>query len=86
MASRVLESELPPELTENGSITIRGLPTPPRFLQAGGPVSFLAFGPLKVLYQVASLLWVLGNRLPHARWLLVQVRLRYSIYCPISEP
>ncbi len=34
---------------------------------------FLLLGPLKVLFQVASLWFVLGYRTKPAKWMLVQV-------------
>ena len=70
----VQESELPVELAKSERITIRRIPLPPRFLQRGGRRLFVVFGPLKVLFQVAGLLWILLFKVKPAKWLIVQVR------------
>lgn len=71
------ESALLPELASSPNVRVRALPPPPAALRS---VPFLLAGPLKVLWQVASLLAVLllshgggdGTNTPPARWLLVQ--------------
>lgn len=65
------ESALLPELASSPNVRVRALPPPPAALR---PVPFLLAGPLKVLWQVASLLAVLLSSPggPPARWLLVQ--------------
>ena len=53
-------------------IKVRYLPSTPKFLNHGGKLLFLIFGPLKVLFQIFSLLRLL-NSLPQPSYVLVQV-------------
>ncbi|KAI0799082.1 family 33 glycosyltransferase [Xylaria sp. FL0064] len=65
------ESPPHPDLLTNPNITIHGLALPPRILRSS-TVPFLISGPLKVLWQVGTLLHVLGYTTPASAWLLVQ--------------
>ncbi|KAI2620804.1 glycosyltransferase family 33 protein [Xylaria nigripes] len=64
------ESPPHPDLLTSSRVTIHPLASPPRFLRSSIP--FLIAGPLKVLWQVASLIHVLGYTTPASTWLLVQ--------------
>ncbi|KAH8680604.1 family 1 glycosyltransferase [Xylariales sp. PMI_506] len=65
------ESAPHPDLTNNPRIKIYPLPLPPAVLKSRS-IPFLISGPLKVLWQILSLIWVLGYETSPARWLLVQ--------------
>ncbi|PKX94907.1 chitobiosyldiphosphodolichol beta-1,4 mannosyltransferase [Aspergillus novofumigatus IBT 16806] len=66
------ESEVHPDISSNPRISIVALPPHPTFLQTSNKLLFLLFGPLKVAFQVVSLLWALAYRTELAQWLLVQ--------------
>ncbi|KAH9908342.1 glycosyltransferase family 33 protein [Xylariomycetidae sp. FL2044] len=65
------ESAPHPDITTNPHIRIRPLSPPPRILRSNS-VPFIVAGPLKVLWQIWTLLVVLGYKTQPARWLLVQ--------------
>ncbi|KKK20002.1 hypothetical protein ARAM_001750 [Aspergillus rambellii] len=66
------ESEVHPEISSHPRISIVPLPPHPSYLQTSNKILFLLFGPLKVLFQMVSLWWVLAYRTKPAKWLLVQ--------------
>lgn len=65
------ESPPHPDLLANTNITIHPLAAPPSILKSSS-IPFLITGPLKVLWQVGTLLRVLGYTAPASTWLLVQ--------------
>ncbi|KAI0161924.1 glycosyltransferase family 33 protein [Hypoxylon sp. FL1284] len=65
------ESAPHPDLLTNPRIKIYPLAPPPGVLKSRS-IPFLISGPLKVLWQVWTLIRVLGYQAPPARWLLVQ--------------
>jgi beta-1,4-mannosyltransferase len=68
---RLTESPLHPALEANAKVVVHPLPPPPDALRSKS-LPFLVTGPLKVVWQVWSLVWVLGYKTQPARWLLVQ--------------
>ncbi|RAL12519.1 chitobiosyldiphosphodolichol beta-1,4 mannosyltransferase [Aspergillus homomorphus CBS 101889] len=66
------ESEVHPKITSHPRISIVALPPHPTCLQTSNKLLFLLFGPLKVLFQIGCLWWILGYRTKPAQWLLVQ--------------
>ncbi|KAK3323749.1 glycosyl transferases group 1-domain-containing protein [Cercophora scortea] len=64
-----LESSPHPDVPSSPNITITKLPAAPR---RPASVPFLLFAPLKVLYQVFHLTWLLAYGLEPAQWILVQ--------------
>ncbi|OKL62905.1 hypothetical protein UA08_01193 [Talaromyces atroroseus] len=67
-----LESDPHPEITSNANISVVPLPPHPAILQTNNKFLFLALGPLKVLFQIASLWLCLAYRTRPAKYLLVQ--------------
>ncbi|RYP48118.1 hypothetical protein DL768_005915 [Monosporascus sp. mg162] len=65
------ESPPHPDLLTNPCVKICPLAPPPKLLRSKS-VPFLVAGPLKVLWQVWTLICVLGYQTKPARWLLVQ--------------
>lgn len=65
------ESSPHPDLLANPNILIHPLAAPPSILKSSS-IPFLITGPLKVLWQVGTLLRVLGYTTPASTWLLVQ--------------
>ncbi|RYP71934.1 hypothetical protein DL771_004537 [Monosporascus sp. 5C6A] len=65
------ESPPHPDLLTNPRVKICPLAPPPKLLRSKS-IPFLIAGPLKVLWQVWTLIWVLGYQTKPARWLLVQ--------------
>ncbi|KAI1272546.1 family 33 glycosyltransferase [Xylaria sp. FL0933] len=65
------ESPPHPDILTNPNITIHGLAIPPKILRSS-TIPFLISGPLKVLWQIGTLLHVLGYTTPASAWLLVQ--------------
>ncbi|KAI1819247.1 glycosyltransferase family 33 protein [Xylaria intraflava] len=65
------ESRPHPDLLTSPHVSIHALPTPPRILRSTS-IPFIISGPLKVLWQVATLVHVLGYATPASTWLLVQ--------------
>ncbi|KAI1185133.1 glycosyltransferase family 33 protein [Nemania serpens] len=65
------ESPPHPDLLTSPNVTIHPLATPPRVLRSSS-IPFVIAGPLKVLWQVATLFQVLGYTTPASTWLLVQ--------------
>ncbi|KAI0132925.1 glycosyl transferase group 1 [Xylariales sp. AK1849] len=63
------ESPPHPDLLNNTKVKICPLALPPAALKS---IPFILSGPLKVLWQIWTLMWVLGYETPPARWLLVQ--------------
>ncbi|KAE8382293.1 glycosyl transferases group 1-domain-containing protein [Aspergillus bertholletiae] len=66
------ESEVHPDISSDPRISIIALPPHPTFLQTSNKLLFLAFGPLKVLFQIVCLWWSLAYRTRPVKWLLVQ--------------
>ncbi|KAJ0413644.1 glycosyl transferases group 1-domain-containing protein [Aspergillus carlsbadensis] len=66
------DSEVHPDISSNPNVSIVPLPSHPSSLQTSNRFLFLVFGPLKVLFQVVSLWWILAYRTKPAKWLLVQ--------------
>lgn len=65
------ESPLHPELAGKSNVTVHPLALPPAILKSKG-IPFLVSGPLKVVWQIWSLFWILSYDTQPARWLLVQ--------------
>ncbi|KAI1121474.1 glycosyltransferase family 33 protein [Nemania abortiva] len=65
------ESSPHPDLLSSPNVTIHPLAAPPRILRSPS-IPFVIAGPLKVLWQVGTLLQVLGYTAPACTWLLVQ--------------
>ncbi|KAI1335774.1 glycosyltransferase family 33 protein [Xylariaceae sp. FL0016] len=65
------ESAPHPDIIDSDRITIHPLAPPPNFLKSGS-IPFIIAGPLKVLWQIWTLIRVLCYTAPPARWLLVQ--------------
>ncbi|OJI91490.1 hypothetical protein ASPTUDRAFT_198452 [Aspergillus tubingensis CBS 134.48] len=66
------ESDVHPEISSHPRISIVPLPPHPSCLQTSNKLLFLLFGPLKVLFQIVCLFWILAYRTKPAKWLLVQ--------------
>ncbi|OTB00554.1 glycosyltransferase family 33 protein [Hypoxylon sp. CI-4A] len=65
------ESPPHPDLLTNPRVRIYPLSPPPNVLKSKS-IPFIIAGPLKVLWQIWTLIRVLGYQTPPARWLLVQ--------------
>ncbi|KAI1410334.1 glycosyltransferase family 33 protein [Hypoxylon sp. FL1857] len=65
------ESPPHPDILANARIKIYPLAPPPSLLKSGS-ILFIIAGPLKVLWQIWTLVRVLGYQTAPARWLLVQ--------------
>ncbi|KAI3317076.1 glycosyltransferase family 33 protein [Xylariaceae sp. AK1471] len=65
------ESPPHPELLASPRVIIHPLASPPNFLRSKA-IPFVVSGPLKVLWQVGTLIRVLGYTTPASTWLLVQ--------------
>ncbi|KAH8157443.1 hypothetical protein CIB48_g10806 [Xylaria polymorpha] len=65
------ESPPHPDLLTSPNVTIYPLAPPPKSLTSSS-IPFAISGPLKVLWQVGTLLRVLGYKAPASTWLLVQ--------------
>ncbi|KAI4601126.1 mannosyltransferase [Pestalotiopsis sp. 9143b] len=65
------ESPLHPDLAQNPKVIVHALPPPPAILRSKA-VPFIIAGPLKVLWQICSLYYVLAHGTDPAKWLLVQ--------------
>ncbi|KAL4908593.1 hypothetical protein BDW74DRAFT_101962 [Aspergillus multicolor] len=66
------ESEVHPDISSHPKISVVPIPPHPRFLQTSNKLLFLLVAPLKVLFQVFSLWWILTYSTKPAKWLLVQ--------------
>ncbi|KAI1382687.1 glycosyltransferase family 33 protein [Hypoxylon trugodes] len=66
-----LESPPHPDILASPRIKIYPLASPPGVLKSGS-IPFIISGPSKVLWQIWTLIYVLGYQTPPARWLLVQ--------------
>ncbi|KZF25042.1 glycosyltransferase family 33 protein [Xylona heveae TC161] len=66
------ESDPHPGLLTNSSIAITPIPPPPRRFQTSNKLLFLLFAPLKVIWQICYLWFILGYRTKPAKWLLLQ--------------
>ncbi|KAK4199989.1 family 33 putative glycosyltransferase [Triangularia verruculosa] len=64
-----LETDPHPDLVANPSVTLTPLPAPPTRPPS---VPFLLFAPVKVIYQILHLTYLLLYLLPPSAWLLVQ--------------
>ena len=68
-----LESDIHPDILANpATIRVHPLDPTPEYLKTKDNGLFLLYGPLKVLFQIWTLWFVLGYRTRPARWLLVQ--------------
>ncbi|KAI1100446.1 glycosyltransferase family 33 protein [Jackrogersella minutella] len=65
------ESPPHPDLLANPRVKIYPLAAPPSVLKSGS-IPFIISGPLKVVWQIWSLIRVLGYQTAPARWILVQ--------------
>ncbi|KAH6659334.1 chitobiosyldiphosphodolichol beta-mannosyltransferase [Truncatella angustata] len=65
------ESPLHPDLANSPKVIVHPLPLPPAILRSKS-TPFIITGPLKVLWQIWSLFWILSYQTQPARWLLVQ--------------
>jgi beta-1,4-mannosyltransferase len=79
---RVVDSEVHPDISAHPRISIVPLPPHPSALQTSNKLLFLLFGPLKVLFQIVSLWWILAYRTKPVKWLLVQVGSSAPSICP----
>ncbi len=66
------DSALHPDILAAHNIVIRPLKPPPLFLKTEDRRLFLIYGPLKVLFQVWTLLLVLSFKTKHSGYILVQ--------------
>ncbi|KAL2869678.1 chitobiosyldiphosphodolichol beta-1,4 mannosyltransferase [Aspergillus lucknowensis] len=66
------ESDVHPDISSHPRIQVVALPPHPFCLQTSNRVIFLLLGPVKVLFQVFSLWWILAYRTKPVKWLLVQ--------------
>ncbi|PWW72360.1 Glycosyltransferase Family 33 protein [Tuber magnatum] len=67
------ESAPRPELVDNPNIKMCPLPPPPGFLRTGTPIQFILFAPLKALFQLTSMLYLLCYIIPpSAGYILLQ--------------
>jgi beta-1,4-mannosyltransferase len=66
------ESEVPENITSNPRIRIVPIAAPPKILHARNKLLFLLVAPLKVLWQIWSLYYVLGYKTKAAKWMLIQ--------------
>ncbi|KAL4926410.1 chitobiosyldiphosphodolichol beta-1,4 mannosyltransferase [Aspergillus undulatus] len=66
------ESEVHPDISSHPRVSIVPIPPHPPALQTSNKFLFLLFGPLKVVFQVISVWWMLAYRTKPAKWLLVQ--------------
>ncbi|KAG0636072.1 hypothetical protein HOY80DRAFT_1011516 [Tuber brumale] len=67
------ESAPRPELTDNPNIKMCPLPPPPGFLRTDTPIRFILFAPLKALFQLTSMLYLLCYIIPpSAGYILLQ--------------
>ncbi|PWW76119.1 hypothetical protein C7212DRAFT_352197 [Tuber magnatum] len=67
------ESAPRPELVGNPNIKMCPLPPPPRFLRTGTPIRSILFAPLKALFQLTSMLYLLCYIIPpSAGYILLQ--------------
>ncbi|KAK1752176.1 hypothetical protein QBC47DRAFT_389935 [Echria macrotheca] len=64
-----LESSPHPDVLNNPNITISPIPAPPA---RPSFLPFILFAPVKVIYQVYHVTWLLAYGLPAAQWVLVQ--------------
>ena len=68
-----VESEIHPAILANSSmIKVRALQATPDKLKTANKNLFLLYGPLKVLFQIWTLWYVLGYKAKPGRWMLVQ--------------
>ncbi|BCS17327.1 chitobiosyldiphosphodolichol beta-1,4 mannosyltransferase [Aspergillus puulaauensis] len=66
------ESEVHPDISADPRISVVPIPPHPPCLQTSNKLLFLVFAPLKVIFQVVSVWWILAYRTKPVRWLLVQ--------------
>ncbi|KAL4746317.1 hypothetical protein BDW72DRAFT_207455 [Aspergillus terricola var. indicus] len=66
------ESEIHPDVSSHPNISIVPIPPHPGILQTSNKLFFLFVAPLKVLFQVIALWWILAYHTKPAKWLLVQ--------------
>lgn len=65
------ETPLHPDLLRYPKVSVRPLDPPPSVLRSKS-IPFVISGPLKVIWQVFTLIHVLGYETPPAQWLLIQ--------------
>lgn len=66
------ESALHPDIVASNNIHIQPLSQSPQRLKTDNKSLFLLYGPLKVLFQAWTLLWILGFKTRHCGYVLVQ--------------
>lgn len=66
------ESALHPDILASNNVHVQPLSPTPQFLKTESRRLFIIYGPLKVLFQVWTLLWVLGLKTRHCGYVLVQ--------------
>lgn len=66
------DSAINPEVASSPNICLCPLKAAPDFLKTENKTLFLLLGPLKVVYQIATLVSVLGWQTDHSGWILVQ--------------
>ena len=66
------ESALHPSILTSSNVRVQPLSPAPDFLKTDNRSFFLIYGPLKVLFQTWTLLWVLGFKTRHCGYILVQ--------------
>jgi beta-1,4-mannosyltransferase len=64
-----------PDICANPSICLVPLHPPPVSWQTSNRFLFLFYAPLKVLFQICSLCFILGYRTQPSKWMIVQVGL-----------
>ncbi|KAF2402624.1 hypothetical protein EJ06DRAFT_536970 [Trichodelitschia bisporula] len=66
------ESDIHPKLLQSRFVKIVPLVAAPRWLQTSNKLLFLLLAPIKVVWQIVALYWVLAYRCDPAEWMLVQ--------------
>jgi beta-1,4-mannosyltransferase len=79
------ESVPNPDICANPSICLVPLHPPPLSWQTSNRFLFLFYAPLKVLFQICSLCFILGYRTQPSKWMIVQVGFAHP-YLPLLSP
>ena len=66
------ESPLHSDILASNNVHVQSLSATPNFLKTDNRRLFIVYGPLKVLFQICNLLWVLGFMTKHCGYILVQ--------------
>ena len=67
------DTEIHPQIASNPHITVCPVPFFPKVFRTEGKWLFLLQAPLKVAFQMLSLIYVLGYRTKAAKWMIIQV-------------